>query len=421
MVDKTDFADPEAGISPSGVIRKDGGASAAVSNTVSELTNGLYVLTLSAGETNADIIALRFHDSGASCAQQVLVERTDSIEVATTLIQSHLDNGTYGLDALETVASAILIDTGTTLDALIKTIDSNVDLVLTDTGTTLDNMIESILSTTASVLVDTKTTLDDKIDSILSTTTSVLVDTKTTLDDKIDSILADTTSILIDSTSILVDTTSMLVDTKEINSQCDSILADTGTTLDNKIDSILEDTKTTLDNKIDSILVDTTSILVDSTSILVDTKTTLPETLSLFESTLDSAIDGPITSILVDTGTTLDGRIPAALSGGNIKADALAISTSTDAADKLEANAEAIVLGTVSWDNTNATTVVFYSNDAANAVADHYTGRIVIFTSGILTQQATDITAYEQVAGEGKFTVTALTSEPADNVTFVIV
>jgi len=103
------------------------------------------------------------------------------------------------------------------------------------------------------------------------------------------------------------------------------------------------------------------------------------------------------------------------------KADVIAISTSTDAADKLEASAETIVLGTVSHDATIATTTIFYSDDITEATADHYNGRIVIFTSGDLTGQATDITDYELVAGEGKFTVTALTELPADNVTFVIV
>ena len=104
-----------------------------------------------------------------------------------------------------------------------------------------------------------------------------------------------------------------------------------------------------------------------------------------------------------------------------LTADAVYISGSSDAADKLEASAETIVTGTVSHDNTAATTTVFYSDDVTEATADHYNGRIVIFTSGDLQYQATDITDYELVSGEGKFTVTALTEAPGDNDTFVIV
>lgn len=44
-----------------------------------------------------------------------------------------------------------------------------------------------------------------------------------------------------------------------------------------------------------------------------------------------------VAAILVDTGTTLDGRIPAALSSGNMKSDVLAISTDAVAADNAEA------------------------------------------------------------------------------------
>ena len=101
--------------------------------------------------------------------------------------------------------------------------------------------------------------------------------------------------------------------------------------------------------------------------------------------------------------------------------DAVKISGSSDAADRLEASAETIVKGTVSHDNTAASTTVFYSHDITEATADHFNGRIVIFTSGDLIYQATDITDYELDTGEGKFTVTVLTEAPADNVTFVIV
>jgi len=124
----------------------------------------------------------------------------------------------------------------------------------------------------------------------------------------------------------------------------------------------------------------------------------------------------------IETDTqNIQSRIPAALSSGNIKADVLAISTSTAAADNLEASAETIVTGTVSHDNTAASTTVFYSDDITEATADHFNNRIIIFTSGDLLYQATDISAYELVSGEGQFTVGELTEAPADNVTFVIV
>jgi len=93
----------------------------------------------------------------------------------------------------------------------------------------------------------------------------------------------------------------------------------------------------------------------------------------------------------------------------------------TAAATKIALSAGTIVVGTVSHDNTAATTTVFYCDDITEATADHYNGRIVIFTSGALQYQASDITDYELDTGEGKFTVTATTEAAADNDTFIIV
>ena len=91
------------------------------------------------------------------------------------------------------------------------------------------------------------------------------------------------------------------------------------------------------------------------------------------------------------------------------------------AATKLATSTGTIVTGTVSHDNTAATTSIFYCDDITEATADHFNGRIIIFTSGALQYQATDITDYALVAGEGKFTVSTLTEAPADNTTFIIV
>ena len=84
-------------------------------------------------------------------------------------------------------------------------------------------------------------------------------------------------------------------------------------------------------------------------------------------------------------------------------------------------SAGTIVSGTVSNAVTAPTTTVFAADDITEATADHFNGRVIIFTSGALQNQATDITDYELVSAEGKFTVTALTEAPANNDTFIIV
>ena len=69
--------------------------------------------------------------------------------------------------------------------------------------------------------------------------------------------------------------------------------------------------------------------------------------------------------------------------------------------------------------DASATTTAFAADGFTEATDDHYNGRVVVFTSGALAGQATDITDY---TGASKtVTVTALTEAPADNDTFVIV
>ena len=82
-----------------------------------------------------------------------------------------------------------------------------------------------------------------------------------------------------------------------------------------------------------------------------------------------------------------------------------------------------IISGTVdtATNGHTPTTTEFQADDITEATADHYIGRIVIWLTGALTGQATDITDYAAVGGIGQFTVTALTEAPANNDTFIIV
>jgi len=135
---------------------------------------------------------------------------------------------------------------------------------------------------------------------------------------------------------------------------------------------------------------------------------------------IGSVVDRDVDAILVDTGTTLDGRIPAALVGGRMDANMGAISGSATAADKLEASALTIIVDTIAAGHTETTTTLKGGGTASlDATDDHYNGRIIIFTSGVLINQATDITDY--TGSTNLFTVTALTEAPADGDSFVIV
>ena len=101
---------------------------------------------------------------------------------------------------------------------------------------------------------------------------------------------------------------------------------------------------------------------------------------------------------------------------GTIDADVVSISGSTDAADKLEASAETIETGAAITGTLSTTQM---STNLAEATDDHYNGRVIIWTSGVLLRQATAITDYD---GTNKIlTFTAVTEAPSNTDTFVIV
>ena len=112
---------------------------------------------------------------------------------------------------------------------------------------------------------------------------------------------------------------------------------------------------------------------------------------------------------------------PLPLVAQRVITDLRAINSSGGAATKLQKSADVIVSGTVDTTGFTPTTTQFEADDITEATADHFNGRIIIFTSGALISQATDITDYVLTGGRGQFTVTAMTEAPANNDTFVIV
>jgi hypothetical protein len=104
-----------------------------------------------------------------------------------------------------------------------------------------------------------------------------------------------------------------------------------------------------------------------------------------------------------------------------LQVDVKQIASTGPAATKLAASAGTIVSGTVDDSVNTPTTTVFEAADITEATADHYIGRVVIFTSGNLIYQATEITDYALVGANGSFTVSAMTEAPADGDAFVIV
>ena len=127
----------------------------------------------------------------------------------------------------------------------------------------------------------------------------------------------------------------------------------------------------------------------------------------------------------------LESRLTAVRAGylDNLSAGAAALQTSVDdlegrltaaLATALQAHGLGIGRGVVDASSTT-TAVIFKSVNgaAASAVNDFYNGRHIVFTSGALALQATSISDYTGASRTA--TVPALTSAPAEDVTFIIV
>jgi len=108
-------------------------------------------------------------------------------------------------------------------------------------------------------------------------------------------------------------------------------------------------------------------------------------------------------------------------SSGIVEGNVKQINDDSNAALRLALSAAQILPGTVDSTAVSPTTTSFESDDITETTTNHYNGRIIIFTSGDLLGQATDITSYTINGGRGVFTVTALTEAPADNDTFIVV
>ena len=101
---------------------------------------------------------------------------------------------------------------------------------------------------------------------------------------------------------------------------------------------------------------------------------------------------------------------------GNLNADIKSLNGDTVAAGNLSKSASTIYQGTV----TGAATINTLIDSGLNQVyTDHWKGRIVIFSSGGLKYQATDITGFTSATDE--LTFTTLTAAPSGADTYVVI
>ena len=220
---------------------------------------------------------------------------------------SRLDNGSYGLDALETITSDILAgltgDSGAIsalhasivadVSQLHESVISDIANIGSDSGA-ISALHESIVSDVADVLAMVTGNSD-----IIS---QLLIDTSSTLDNKIDSILADTGTTLPTAVSnvksVVDDVESNLSDVRVEVDTVRSIVSDTlamTTGISDITSKILLDTA-----EISNINIDDFSAVISQ--ILTDTGTTIPGTISDIKSVVDD-VESNLSDVRVEVDT----------------------------------------------------------------------------------------------------------------------
>jgi hypothetical protein len=116
--------------------------------------------------------------------------------------------------------------------------------------------------------------------------------------------------------------------------------------------------------------------------------------------------------------TTLLSRIASALTitSGKVDANTVEINGSSSAAAQLARSAATIVNAEAAAGTLTTTQM---TTTLTETTSEHYKGRIILWTTGALAQQATDIIAYD--GATKTLTYTAVTEAPTAGDTFIIV
>ena len=158
--------------------------------------------------------------------------------------------------------------------------------------------------------------------------------------------------------------------------------------------------------------------------LLLDEYTTLSagndaEELCLHITQADMA---PVTRVVeIYRPETTEGLTHVLESDGVGHADVKEVDGVAAAAQKLAISADTMLIDTVDDATFTPSTTQFEVNTITEADADHFIGRVIVWTSGNLIYQQCRIVDYALQNAKGFFTVTTLTEAPADPDAFIII
>lgn len=247
---------------------------------------------------------------------------------------------------------------------------------------------------------------------VYSDTTIVVSDT-TAIHAQTTTIASDLVIVASDLLQVYSDTTIIYSDTTHIDSDL-VVVGTQATTIASDLVIIASDLL--------QVYSDTTIVVSDTTAIHTQTATVASDLVIVASDLLQVYSD---TTIVVSDTTAMHAQTTTIASDLVIVAsDLLQVYSDTTVIAAGVASQNSLLVEFIVDTATNShtpTTTEFQTDSITEATADHFNGRIVVFRTGALAGQATDITDYANVGGIGQLTVTTMTEAPANNDTGVIV
>jgi hypothetical protein len=369
--------------------------------------------------------------AGASIAADLLVidNFVDGLETTIGAAGAGLTalSTQASVDAIKVDTAAILVDTGTTLDAALAVVDANVDAILVDTadmqpklgapaGASISADIAAVKADSAAILIDTAEIGAAGAGLTNITINAASVDAIWDEDIVAAHTTADTAGAKLAAAGGAADPWSTALPGAYGAGTAGKIVGDNINapigTVSTNVNAILVDTGTTLDAAIAAVKADTAAVLIDTADM--QPKLGAPA---------GASVSADIAAVKADTAATLIDTAEIGVAGAGLTAlvvDVTKVGGDAGAATKLKRVLLGNVTGTVGAASTT-TNIVTSTLSPAASVTDQYKGRIVTFddvtTTAALRGQSTDITA--STSG-GQLTVTALTTAPVSGDTFTV-
>ena len=379
----------------------DGGTQATGTGTAAHEGNGCWSYAPVQAETNGAHVAFTMALSGAiSQSVNVWPVAYDPGDVADLGLSALTGHTPQTGDSFSRIGAPA----GASVSADVAAVKSDTAAVLVDTnqlqgdwtdGGRLDLIVDAIKAVTDNL--PNSGALTDLATAAALVTVDTVVDGIKAVTDN----LPDAGALTSIATAAALTAVDTVVDAIQVKT--DSLTFSTANKVDSRVDYVGAHAVTTPDD----FKADVSALATAAAVATVDT------VVDVIQAKTDNLPADPASETNVDANEVKIDAVDTVVDAIKVVTDALTAA----AAAKLALSAGTMVSGAATSGTLSTTQMT--ASALAESTDDHYIGRIIIWTSGVLANQATDITDY--TGATRMFTYTAVTEAPGVGDTFVII